>query len=553
MLKSIGAYDEESVHFIANKAQIIADILQVENGQLHIEGRNRIELFENNYSVFVQDETGNRYELDYYRAPYFDTNDENGNTLFKAEAFRVNLPFNSSHTFYFIIESKEKTYQRKMNIVYGKFSRLSKLDGAYFVEQNMIAIANSNSIEIKPAKLSSCLLLESNFRKTLQNNCPKEILQLRKKAKALSKGKPIILIFDRNDRAGDNAEALFKYISKMKNQSKYRIFFAVSRESEDFIRLKKYGDVLDFGSSEYLSTFLAADMVISSQWANWAINPFGTEREYVKDIIKFKFVFLQHGITFGNMSDWGNRIRRNISYFITATKYEYTSIVNGHYGYEPSQVLLTGMPRYDYMSDEKEKLIVLAPTWRKYMNFETIPGSYRLKVTEDIKETEYFSFFNSLINNSRILKAMKEKGYKGVFCIHPLFMEMRNMFEGNELFSIAEDGFSYNEIIKRGAFMITDYSSVVSDFAYLKKPVLYAQFDYTKFFASHTYSEGAFSYELDGFGPVTYTYEETVDKIVETITNDCAEPEEYAKRVEEFFSYNDKNNCKRICDRLGLE
>ena len=38
--------------------------------------------------------------------------------------------------------------------------------------------------------------------------------------------------------------------------------------------------------------------------------------------------------------------------------------------------------------------------------------------------------------------------------------------------------------------------------------------------------------------------------IIEYIGNDCKIKEKYSKRIEEFFFYTDKNNCKRVYDAI---
>ena len=53
-------------------------------------------------------------------------------------------------------------------------------------------------------------------------------------------------------------------------------------------------------------------------------------------------------------------------------------------------------------------------------------------------------------------------------------------------------------------------SSVAFDFAYLGKPVIYAQFDKEEFYEKHDYKAGYFNYERDGFGEVVYDLESTV-------------------------------------------
>ena len=98
--------------------------------------------------------------------------------------------------------------------------------------------------------------------------------------------------------------------------------------------------------------------------------------------------------------------------------------------------------------------------------------------------------------------------------------------------------------------MVTDYSSVAFDFAYLKKPIIYAQFDGESFFKNHSYGEGYFSYKEDGFGPITKTVEQTVDEMIYYMKTDCQMKEEYRERINRFFAYTDRNNCRRVYDEL---
>lgn len=99
--------------------------------------------------------------------------------------------------------------------------------------------------------------------------------------------------------------------------------------------------------------------------------------------------------------------------------------------------------------------------------------------------------------------------------------------------------------------MVTDYSSVVFDFAYLKKPVIYAHFDADKFYNEQAYDKSYFfSDEKDGFGPVVHSYEELVDQIIKTIDGGCNMSEKYKKRVDAFFYKKDRNNSRRVYDAI---
>ena len=93
--------------------------------------------------------------------------------------------------------------------------------------------------------------------------------------------------------------------------------------------------------------------------------------------------------------------------------------------------------------------------------------------------------------------------------------------------------------------MITDFSSVAFDFAYLRKPVIYYQKN-----DDYHYSKGYYDYQTMGFGQVIDNEDELVEKIIDYMENDCLMDEEYIKRVESFFKFHDKNNCKRVYEWL---
>ena len=81
--------------------------------------------------------------------------------------------------------------------------------------------------------------------------------------------------------------------------------------------------------------------------------------------------------------------------------------------------------------------------------------------------------------------------------------------------------------------------------------MVYSQFDKEQFFSGeHSYTKGYFSYEDNGFGPVCYDLETTVDEMIKMIENDCSDPDEYVKRIEDFYEYFDENNCQRVYEAI---
>ena len=96
--------------------------------------------------------------------------------------------------------------------------------------------------------------------------------------------------------------------------------------------------------------------------------------------------------------------------------------------------------------------------------------------------------------------------------------------------------------------LITDFSSLAFDFGYMKKHVIYYQYDEDQYFKSH-YIKGYFDYRNDGFGPV---YKELKD-VVNYVDSCFKHGGELMKRkylcnVSRFFPVYDNNNCERIFD-----
>ena len=162
-----------------------------------------------------------------------------------------------------------------------------------------------------------------------------------------------------------------------------------------------------------------------------------------------------------------------------------------------------------------------------------------------------YKFYNKLINDKRLHDILKKKGYKILFCLHPSLNSQLVDFKENEFVNVSCLA-NYSKVIKESKFLITDYSSVAVDFAYLKKPILYTQFDKDNFSDIHRfYRDGShFDYEKCGFGEVVYDYESTINKIIDMINSDFKIKKIYDKRINEYFEYFDNNNSKRVFDSI---
>ena len=95
--------------------------------------------------------------------------------------------------------------------------------------------------------------------------------------------------------------------------------------------------------------------------------------------------------------------------------------------------------------------------------------------------------------------------------------------------------------------LLTDYSSVSWDVYYLGKPVVFYQFDYDLYMqANGSYLD----MKKELFGDRYITEEEVIRGLEEYVQNDFREKEKYGSLRQEYFAYNDQNNCKRILEFL---
>ena len=363
--------------------------------------------------------------------------------------------------------------------------------------------------------------------------------------------KPVWLLSDRMRAAGDNGEAMFRYLSALKKKPAH-LYFAISNASADFAALKKIGHVVNSKSYRHKLIYLLSDLNISSHADSDVVTPFSHYDEPYRDIeSRIRFVFLQHGITKDDLSDWLNRFNTNISGLVTAAQPEAESFRAGAYFYDGSVIWLTGFPRFDRLYRDEKRCITVMPTWRHALSTLADPKTGIRSLREGFESSPFYCFYNRLLNDSRLIDAAKRHGYSLRFLPHPTLHPHMDRFTKNDGFTFLSPDTPYRQVFAESDLIVTDYSSVAFDFAYLRKPVLYAQFDRETFFSgSHVYVRGYFDYEHDGFGEVETDYDAIVDRLIEYMEHDCRLKDEYRARIDRFFAFDDAENCRRVYEKL---
>lgn len=369
----------------------------------------------------------------------------------------------------------------------------------------------------------------------------------------LFKRKELWLISDRFNKADDNGEHFFEYM--IRNHPDKNVYYVLSKKSVDYERMSKKGKVIDPHSNKYKLMFHRADYVVSSHAENYIFNPLGRGGKYVQDLYYFKYIFLQHGVTLNNLSTWINVNTKKMDLFVTSCEKEYNSLLEYKYYFDSEIVKLTGMPRFDGLLEKKQKIkerktIMLSLTWRRGLASSIDRTTDGRVYSEDFKNSEYFKNLNNLMNDKRLLKVLKEKGYKIRFIPHPNVLPQLDDFTKNEYIEIEEGSVDYQKEFCENKLLVTDYSSVAFDFAFLKKPVVYFQNDIEEFYAGQIYEKGYFDFETMGFGPVIQDYDKLVETIIELVKDDCKLDKKYQKRIKNFFKFHDNKNCERVYNEI---
>lgn len=365
--------------------------------------------------------------------------------------------------------------------------------------------------------------------------------------KIKKENRDIWLISERKDEAEDNGYHLFKYLRE--NHENEKVYYLINKRSKSYSKVERYGNIIQYNSlKHYIYYFLANKHISAFQFFGVPETPFIWNMEK-KGILKNKKIFIQHGIT-KEMLPFLCYQNTNYDLFVCGAKPEYDYIIE-NYGYPFNNVKYLGFCRFDNLHNYKLKnKILLMPTWRHWFGMTSTSNEEEKREINKFIESEYYKVYNSLINNSKLHEILKKYDMELIFYPHPEMQRFVDKFTCNfKNIKIAErQNNNLQELLKQSKILITDYSSIAFDFAYMKKPLIYYQFDQDRYYSQH-FEKGYFDCERDGFGPVIKNEDELVNQIERYICNENNR-RKYEKRSELFFEIYDKNNCRRTYEAI---
>ena len=355
------------------------------------------------------------------------------------------------------------------------------------------------------------------------------------------KYKDLWIVSERGTDARDNGYHFFKFLTQ--EHPDINSVYIISRNSPDYGKVASLGKVIQYRSFSHYLHFLLAKVRVSTHIEGYSPDILFFYKYGKRISGNAKKVFLQHGIIKDDL-EFCHAEHTNIDMFVCSAvpEYEYIDKV---FGYPEGVLRLTGLCRYDNLrrNDKLTRKILFMPTWR---------STFRSCSRHTFSESEYCKRYNSLLNNSELAELLEKYDYELIFYPHNEVQRFLDCFAAHgDRVTIA--GFETNDVqqlLINTDILITDYSSVYFDYAYMRKPVIYYQYDEAKFRAEQ-YSKGYFDYRRDGFGRVLETEDEVISELRHLLDNQAKPDMEYLKRMNSFFKFNDTNNCKRTFEAIS--
>lgn len=358
----------------------------------------------------------------------------------------------------------------------------------------------------------------------------------------------IWLISERKDEAEDNGYYLYKYIRE--NHRNQKVFYLINKKSPSYSKIRKYETIIQYNSlKHFIYYFLSNKHISAFQFFGVPETPFLWKLEE-KGFIKKKKIFLQHGIT-KEMLPFLLYKNTNYNLFVCGAYAEY-NYLKDNYGYPNENLKYLGFCRFDNLHDYKEKnQILLMPTWRQWIGMTNDENNIESDYNNFIS-TEYFKTYNSLLNNKHLQNFLEKNNCELIFYPHPEMQRFIKAFycEHSNIRIANRNKSNLQDLLKESKLLITDYSSIAFDCAYIRKPLIYYQFDQSKYYSNH-FQKGYFDCERDGFGPVIKTEDILINKIKEYILN-RNDRSIYIERATRFFPIYDKENTKRNYEAIQI-
>ncbi len=344
----------------------------------------------------------------------------------------------------------------------------------------------------------------------------------------------------RGELYSDNTKYLYEYMNE-NHKEVNTVWISKQHNIVNHVRNLGY-------NAEYAYSFRGIITVLRAKYA------FETEgssdiSSFVNNIYernKTMQILLWHGMGFKRLHIDDGSKKKNIyadSYWM-GTSELYNKTTAEVYNVPLENFYTTGYPRNDVIIQRKEnfyfekikqkykdsKIILYMPTHRNYGQ----DGDCITNITELIRLDKYF----------------KDKNW--VMIYKPHIHEMENVSCAQKEFSniiIAKDTEVFGDPYSYLSYcdlLISDYSSIITDFACLNRPIIYYVFDLEYFKKNNILLPYFYNLPL---GPFCHTWDEVLSEINNAFSFDGWKVTR-SKNSKNYHAFNDGHNCRRVYETM---
>lgn len=523
---------------------ITFNTFKVDNGKLYTSGffKNGVGNYED-IRLYCSLSSGKIIDLpvektaySYYKGKYLTNNFAGFDTV-------IDLPAEIGITFHAVVDGHDCVPA----VFFGFKSAVNRVktyvaNGGYTVRFDL----KSKSFILKKASAEALAAAKSAADKAVLSES-KRAFVYRKIAEKNATDKRIWLYIDR-EGIFDNAYQQFVHDFNINNGiERYYVVDNLKKDDTHFTSAQKKR-LVKFKSFKHKMLFFNCEKVLTSFNSLSIMSPFdGLPLRWYSDIIKCEFVYLQHGILHARLPMLYTKDKANVDKVVISSEFERENFKR-IYNFKDADLLASGMPRFDAMATDVKpgKKLLFSPSWRKNLigNYE---NNTRQLFEDRFLASSFYKEINAFLNSPELAALLEKYDYTLDFKNHPIFRDYDRYFKvDNPRIRVTQE----IDEMQNYALMITDYSSIVFDFVYLGRPIMYFVPDYEMFRAGVTHDYNSLDLPLEeAFGPLSVNAQGLLSDLEKLIKNNMEPDEVYLKRCREFF-ITKSDHCKKLYELL---
>lgn len=263
-------------------------------------------------------------------------------------------------------------------------------------------------------------------------------------------------------------------------------------------------------------------------------------------VMKFKLIYLQHGILHAHTPWLYSRHYTNVDKFVVSSALETDNLVT-NYGYRENQLIKTGMPRLikkDPANIKRKNKILFAPSWRISITRGQKDGAW-ITDKDEFRNSVFYKGLIEFLKNEELNKLLEKFDFDIDIKLHPIFREMSPLFSvQNDRINVVDNDLELSEY----KILITDFSSFLFDFIENNTKILMYYPDYDYFVSgNHIYNQLDFD-----LTPISKDYKEAselIKKLEETFESNCELSADESSFYNNFF-YEVENRKESLYKEL---